>query len=201
MKNNINDYIVKYSKGLLSKEYIIKNNGEMFFDLLNLYLNDKNSSTLRQLITCESVGITSNPKKLGYDGLNTFEEVKPKNIDFISNNKLDGSGNYTDLTHARHDKYIKDNVIIHVSGFIDGHLIYIVKVPYIVISDYLKTKLNKILPDGDVSNRYLRSARFSFNNYKNNPLVEVEFVRDNIDVYSNKINTNVFNFLKNSLKK
>ncbi|MDR0723599.1 MAG: hypothetical protein LBF23_00215 [Endomicrobium sp.] len=61
----------------------------MFNDLLTTYINDKNSSTLREFITIAIAGYNHNESKLGYNGYKQttlcasedmqFCEVKPKN--------------------------------------------------------------------------------------------------------------------------
>jgi len=72
-----------------SEEEIIK----LFTDMLKAYMNDKNSSTLREKITLKIAGYESTDKKLGYDGFKKyngktiFSEVKPKNV-YTENNKI-----------------------------------------------------------------------------------------------------------------
>jgi hypothetical protein len=51
MKEELLDLIVAYSKGDLSKGSIIETHGGMMMDLLELYINDTNSSTLREAMT------------------------------------------------------------------------------------------------------------------------------------------------------
>jgi hypothetical protein len=197
---NLNKLVTDLSIGATNKEKILQEYGEMFWELLSLYLNDKNSSTLRQIITCEIIGVKSNQNKLGYDGEKTNDEVKPKNVnsDFKGKKKviLNGNGNYSDLTHARHQKYIDDNVSIHVSGFVDGNLIYVIKVPYQSMANFFKRKLDKHLPNGDEPTKYVRSASFSFTNFKDCDGIEIEFVRENINDYVQFINKNLYTYLK-----
>ena len=80
MKEELLNLIVLYSKGELSKENIIQAYGQMMMDLLEVYINDSNSSTLREAITCKVIGLESTGKKLGYDSKLTNEEVKPRNV-------------------------------------------------------------------------------------------------------------------------
>jgi len=196
---NLNRLITDLSIGTTTKEEITQEYGEMFWELLSLYLNDKNSSTLRQIITCEVIGIKSNENKLGYDGEGTNDEVKPKNVNSNFKGKkkvvLSGNGNYSDLTHARHQKYINDDVSIHVSGFVDGNLIYVIKVPYRSMARYFKNKLNTYLPDGDKPTKYVRSATFTFVNFKDCEGIELEFVRENIQDYVQFMNKKFYTYL------
>lgn len=190
------DKIVSYSKGTITENQLIQEEGEFATSLLIHYLNDKNSSNLRQLIVCESVGLKSSPKKLGYDGDGTFDEVKPKNIDSSTNKKLDAGGNYTDITWKRHKKYIEDNSIIHIGGFIDGRLMYILRVPYRDLSKHFESILEKKLPNGDMPNRYIRSAQFNFKHLKSCPNLTIEFIRNDIDLYRSKIHKGLYNYIK-----
>ena len=72
---SLNDIITNFSIGKITKEEIIKEYNEMFFKLLTLYLNDKNSSTLRQIITCEVIGIKSNEVDEIFNPFFTTKEV------------------------------------------------------------------------------------------------------------------------------
>jgi len=195
MTENLLKLIVGYSKGFISKKEIEENYNPLLLELLEIYLNDKNSSSLRQIITCQVVGIESNPNKLGYDGIETKEEVKPKNINSKDKKKLDAGGNYSDLTIKRHLKYIEDNPKIHISGFVDGLLIYILKVDYIDLKDFFYEKLLKKFPNGDVVGNYLRSASFTFNNLKKCSNLEIEFVSNDINSYCNFLQKDLYKFL------
>lgn len=94
-------------------------------DLLTMYINDKNSSTIREFITVTLAGYTHQEAKIGYNGFkqDTFVsgrtikcEAKPKNIDTYEFEKykigerktrpakLNGGGNFTDYTPARLQK-------------------------------------------------------------------------------------------------
>lgn len=198
MDKNHLDIITNYCTGTITKKELTDMNGYHYVELLDSYLNDLNSSRLRQDITCNVIGLKVNDKKLGYDSADSSDEVKPKNISStsIKKTKLDCGGNYSDLTHKRHIKYIEDNAIIHCSGFIDGYLMYIIKVPYSELINRFQKILNDKLPDGDLPNRYVRSASFTFTHIKNSPNIKVEFVRDNIGEFSSFINKELYNYLK-----
>jgi hypothetical protein len=198
MSENLIKLVTEYSKGSITKNFINHKYNSIMMDLMELYLNDKNSSTLRQIITCEVIGIKSNPNKLGYDGYESKDEIKPKNIGSDSKKKLDAGGNYTDLTFKRHNKYIEDNPNIHVSGFIDGLLMYVLKIPYNNLQNHFYSKLVKKFPNGDVTGSYLRSATFNFNNLKLCPELTIEFVRNDLDNYTKFFQKDLFNYLKNN---
>jgi hypothetical protein len=197
---NINKLITEYCTGEKTSDDIKSEYGETLLELLSMYFNDKNSSTLRQIVSCQIAGLESNPNKLGYDSVGTNDEIKPQNIQIPSKKKLDGGGNYTDLTHKRHQKYIEDDVSIHCSGFVNGQLIFMIKVPYVTIQDHLKSLLNSHLPNGDVKNIYLRSAKFSYKHYKDSKDIVVEFLRNDFYTYKDYINKDLFKFLSDGLQ-
>ena len=101
----------------------------IFNDLLTTYINDKNSSTIREFITTIISGYTHHETKIGYNGyrqktisgINEYCEVKPKNVDRLdlekykngekkSIQKLNAGGNFTDYTWERFDKDLKSNL-------------------------------------------------------------------------------------------
>jgi hypothetical protein len=167
MRNTLEDIIVKYSHND-SEFSSLKIDEDHFIELLKKYLNDKNSSTLRQDIMCEVAGLTPSTKKLGYDSENSVDEMKPKNID--TNNpkakKLDGRGNYSDMTFKRHNAFCDQNAQIHIGGFVDGKHIFQIKVSYIEMRVHFENQLKKRLPNGDQPTQYLRSMGFSLTQIK-----------------------------------
>jgi len=195
MKEELLDLIVAYSKGDLSKDSIIETHCGMMMDLLELYINDTNSSTLREAITCKVVGLEATGKKLGYDSKFTNEEVKPRNVRTGVKKTLDAWGNYSDLTHRRHKKYIEDNVIIHISGFVDGLLMYIIKIRYRDLATYFQVMLDRDLPNGDEKNKYVRTAYFTFTNIKDMVTLEIEFLRNNFAEFETFFQKDFFNYL------
>lgn len=93
-------------------------------DLLTMYINDKNSSTIREFITVTLAGYQHTETKIGYNGFKqdafvsgkTIKcEAKPKNVDTeefekykrgerkTSPSKLNGGGN-TDFIYLKTDK-------------------------------------------------------------------------------------------------
>lgn len=175
---------------------------EHFIELITKYFNDKNSSTLREETMCYISGIESNPDKLGYDGKTTKDENKPKNFDTSNpkSKKLDGSGNYSDMTHKRDENFRLDNPTIHIGGFVDGKIVYQFKIPYNGLGEHFKKQLNKRLPNGDLKNNYLRSMRFSLSAIEKCDDVELEFLSDEIDEYRDFMTKTLYTYL-NKLKK
>lgn len=201
METTLRQLITEYSMGNTKLEGF-ETTKNLFIELLTKYFNDKNSSTLREEVMCYASGIESNPNKLGYDGKETNDENKPKNFDTKNpkSKKLDGGGNYSDMTHKRNDNFISDNAIIHIGGFVNGKLVYQFKIPYRGLSGHFKNKLNKRLPNGDEPNNYLRSMNFSLNNIQECEEVELEFLSQDVNKYSVYMTKNLYTYL-NKLKR
>ena len=184
MNKDLMDLICEYTKtshkALLadlqdkSKDSIIA----ILIDLLTMYYNDKNSSSLRQYVVAAEMGYTPSKEKIGYNGYkhSTVDvdkilhcEVKPKNINTndVKHKKLDGRGNFTDYTQARLKKDKKANPMMLSAGFIDGKLIYIIAFPF--NSKQFITELDRQLvkqyPNGDEKGKFLRSASFGLKDY------------------------------------
>jgi hypothetical protein len=149
-------------------------------NILTIYFNDRNSSTMREYVTVSLAGYKPSEKKIGYNGFKQDTSVggkviacecKPKNVVTSDGKlkKLSGGANFTDYTFGRFKRDKKENVNILMSGFIDGHLIYIIEFPFKCPSfvKQLRKVLKRRFPDGDVSGQYLRSATFRLEDYKN----------------------------------
>ena len=173
----------KYAQKMhdFSKDTVIST----FTDLLTMYINDKNSSTLREFITVSLAGYEHSNSKIGFNGYKHSTagapvacEAKPKNVssdeyeeyqagERSSFRKLNGGGNFTDYTWARYERDKTENLNMLVSGFIDGRLIYILEFPFLEESFTcrLETQLQDHFPDGDESGRFLRSAHFDYRHF------------------------------------
>ena len=192
----------------------------VLIDLLTTYINDKNSSTLREFITVSLAGYQHLEDKIGYNGYKQSSitkgktikcEAKPKNYDTEElkkykqgkrktiPSKLNGNGNFTDYTFERLKRDIKENPNMLISGFVDGKLIYILEFPFNnkPFVDKLKQQLNKRFPKGDISGQYLRSANFNYSNFvKINKLKIVYLLKKSeLKNYKNYINRKFFEFL------
>lgn len=189
----------------------------IFSDLLTIYINDKNSSSIREFITVSMAGYTHNTKKIGFNGFKQTTsnqaincEAKPRNFQIDDYDKytkglrknppqkLNGGGNFTDYTWARFEKDKNSNLNMLTSGFIDGQLIYILEFPFNTPSftKNLENQLNKKFPNGDQVGLYLRSAGFNFKDYQSGN-IQIKFIQDKdiLNKFKNFIDKNLFNFL------
>ena len=167
----LNDYLIGKSKDNLIG---------ILADLITMYINDKNSSTIREFITVTLAGYEHREGKIGYNGFRqdtlisgrTLKcEAKPKNVDTNSESidKLKGYGNFSDYTFARleRDKQ-EEGLNMLVSGFVDGRLIYILEFPFScpTFVENLEKQLMRRFPKGeDIPNEYLRSASFGYRHF------------------------------------
>ncbi|MEW6773471.1 MAG: hypothetical protein AB1304_05675 [Bacteroidota bacterium] len=178
---DLNDYLLSKSKDLLIS---------VLTDLLTIYMNDKNSSTLREFITVSVAGYNHLTEKIGYNGFRQDAfgktincEAKPKNINTFEfekykngkrktlPSKLNGGGNFTDYTPNRFEKDKENNPNILVSGFVDGKLIYILEFPFcnssflLNLEKKLERWKNKLKGSQSTTGQFLRSADFDFKDY------------------------------------
>lgn len=161
----------------------------ILLDLLTMYFNDRNSSTLREYMLVTLSGFTPNEAKTGYNGYRQVTiggsrvteacEAKPKNVNTNDEKvkKLNGGGGFNDYTFARLAKHKQENAMVIVGGFIDGKLIYISRFPFNSDSFVarLRAQLLRKYPDGkDVRGDWLRSATFRLQDYQNLATLQTE---------------------------
>ena len=177
-------------------------------DLLTLYINDRNSSTLREYLTLLVAGYQHSEGKIGYNGFATTGpggktlhcEVKPSNArraDIANGrSKLNGSGSFNDYTWKRLEKDTANDPNILVSGFVDGRLVYILEFPFHALIPKLKAQLEKKLPNGDVPSDYLRGAGFSYIVFRENSEVRLRYRAADFDDFSDCIVRQFFSYLR-----
>ena len=155
----------------------------MLLDLMTMYYNDLNSSTLRQMVVALIAGFTPSTEKLGYNGFRQealtgateYCEIKPKNVRTASiaksKPKLNGGGNFTDYSWQKFERHINENPTMLVAGFIDGQLIHIFQFNFNSpqLTSVIRQQLQRKFPDGDVPGIYMRSAYFTFKDFKDIP--------------------------------
>ena len=134
---------------------------ELYTNLALSYLNDKNSSTLREAITADVCGYEWISEKLGYDAIDTsnnkFKEIKPKS-NWV---KYSGNGNFSDLNRKRLIKMISDNSDVVCSLFNDSKLVIVFEFKLNQIYEKLnKQVIEKCEKKGQ---DHVRSANFSIN--------------------------------------
>ncbi|MCX8008406.1 MAG: hypothetical protein N3A54_01745 [Patescibacteria group bacterium] len=155
---------------------------EEYKTVIDFYLQDKNSSSLREIITLMVADVTPYYRKTFYDGFDKFGnyyEVKCMSVDDTSKKKLNGGGSYNDMTWFRHDKYKKDNPYILISGFIKGKLIYIFQTKYESFVPFIDEKIFSSLgkrTDEQKAMNYLRSIKFCYTQWKDFDNLETIYI-------------------------
>lgn len=219
MHNELADVIITYatkSHKELSSLLLDKSKDQLISlltTLLTIYINDRNSSTIREYITVSLAGYTHIDKKIGYNGFKQSTtiggnllhcEAKPQNINTENNKtikhprKLNGGGNFTDYTHNRLKKDKSENPNMLVSGFVDGELIYILEFPFNhrTFVANLNKQLQRHFPDGDELGRFLRSANFDFNDYSDCSTLKVVYLsKANLEKTKDNFNHKFYDFL------
>lgn len=188
----------------------------MLLDLVALYYNDLNATTLRQMVVAMLAGFTPAAEKFGYNGFSQdapsgaaeYCEIKSKNVRTASiaknKPKLDGGGNFTDYTWKKFNRHMSENPVMLISGFVDGQLIYIFQFNFNEpqFTSRLRQQLQRKFPNGDVSGIYLRGAEFTYRHFKDAPkLKTMRFVSDDrlYDLYEEKhITAPVYEHLRSS---
>lgn len=167
-----------------------------FNELIELYLNDKNSSTLRQYLTANVCGYKNSFKKLGYDAIDeqgNHKEIKPTNKHLGCKKRYNGKFGVSDYTIERYNKDIIANVHVLQSFFVDGRLMYIIEFPLIDIDKRMKFLIDKHLTKK--SQKFIRSAEFSFKDLKQENII-IKYVSNNIDLCKPILSEKLFKFIK-----
>jgi len=177
-------------------------------DLLTAYINDRNSSTLREFVTVSIAGYEHIDKKLGYNGFKQNSaiggnpiacEAKPKNIQTDGYDlkktkpKLEAGGSFNDYTEERFRKDLSKNPNILTSGFVDGHLQYILEFPFSALKERFEELIKKRWKGKKrKTGEYIRGASFNFNHIKKHDGLRiiyknVESIRSNERYFQKKL--------------
>ena len=166
----------------------------IIYDLLNETFNDSNSSKFREDSTNYISGREASEGKHCYDVDDENIEIKPKN--YVCKSKLNCGGQFTDFTWKRHNKYQNDNVVMSVSGFNHGKLVYVLEFDYNhpTFKKRIEDQLTRLLPNGDEPNRYVRSASFSFIHFEDSNIKKV-YVSPNLENHKHTMTRKLYEYL------
>ena len=155
-----------------------KDQGELFEELYVEYMNDSNSSTLREQITAAVAGCKSIPGKLGRDAIDingVEKEIKPKNY---TTQRHNGGGCFNDYTRKRYEKDCNVNLPIIASLFAKGMLIYVVEFRFEAIANRLNEQIIRVCESE--GNRYVRSCSWTYSNWIDNPDLVVHYINQDL---------------------
>lgn len=164
-------------------------------ELVNLYLNDKNSSTIRQFITAKICGYINNFKKFGYDAIDSnglVKEIKPSNKLSASKKIYSGSFGFSDYTLDRFNADKNNNVNVLQSCFIDGKLMYIIEFPISDLEPRLLELVEKFVTQK--GQRYIRKAEFSFFDLTQSNIV-IKYVSSDISKFEKCFSKRLYDFI------
>lgn len=134
------------------------------------YVQDKNSSTVREEVTLYHLGYVKFDKKHGADGKHPvtkkLAEVKPQYAHLDENGKqkkLNGGGTWNDITEEKLEAIKGYDVLC--SGFAEDKCLFIVRFPAEVLIPFLSLRLSLI--------KKRKTISFGWNKYKDSPDLEV----------------------------
>ena len=152
----------------------------LLLELLDIYMNDKNSSTIRELITVLIAGYQPIPGKLDRDALDTItqkeKECKPKN--FNGKTPQRGAACFNDYTRKRFNQDLEDDLDIVGSLFVDGQCAFVIEYNM----DSVKDKLDKQIHEKcEVkSNSYVRSASWAYDSYVDHESLKIHYINQDL---------------------
>jgi hypothetical protein len=167
-------------------------------ELIELYLNDKNSSTIRQFITSKVCGYNNSFKKLGFDATDAngnHKEIKPTNKPKTCKSKYAGKFGISDYTVDRYGKDIHANVHILQSFFLDGRLMYVMEFPLIDCDKRMRFLIDKFVVNR--GQKQIRSAEFSFRDLNPDNII-IKYVSKNIEDCKHIVSEKLYKFVTES---
>jgi len=165
-------------------------------ELFLMYMEDVNSSSLREIITILVAGYDPIPGKLGRDAIDRLtgasKEAKPKSYTGTSTN---GSGCFNDYTRERYNKDIQENLDIVHSLFIGDRLAYVIEFNILAIKSQLDKKIQIHCEQN--KQRYVRTASWSYLDWVHHPSVKFHYIDWKlIDANKGCINRNMYKALR-----
>jgi hypothetical protein len=168
----LNDKNVKFAYNIvIGKTEEFDKKDEDYKNLMLSYLNDDNSSSLREAITCYVCGYAWNTRKHGEDAINPITnqliECKPK---LHKDKYCDGGGMFNDMTIQRVEKYLKNDMQIVCSIFSHNRLIYVIEFAFADIAEHIKNRIKNRKENSR------SSPSFSYTHYMNLSNLKIHYV-------------------------
>lgn len=123
---------------------------------------------------CEAKSSSRTIKK---DLLSKYLDGKIQNKKDLIKGAFDGSGTFSKFTHRAFKKHVDSDVIMLISGYANGVLLYVIEFPfnYPGFANMVHNSLVKSLPGGDQGG-LSKTISFSYIAYKDCPDVKVKFL-------------------------
>lgn len=179
LMNDVKNFVTGKSVSLSDREQ----------ELILVYLNDLNSSYLRETITALACGYAPIEGKHGRDCMSSEgkeKEIKPQ---LYTTKPLDGKCNFSDYTRDRLEKDSADKIDIISSGFANNKLIYAIEYSFDAIKNVLDERVKTVCEQGN--QKYVRSNSSNYRHWIDHPSVKIhyideEFVKNNPKFFNKK---------------
>lgn len=187
-ENNIN-LAVSYCLG--DTKFFDKKD-EDFKNLFLYYLNDNNSSSIREAVTAKVANCFWLNKKHGLDAVDQktgkAKEIKPR----LWNEKTpsSGGGNFNDMTISRLEEFIKEDFGVICSLFAKNRLMYVIEFPITIICEHLRERINKAKLGKRVS------PSFGYVHFMNNEKVKLHYFNEELMLRYKCVSEKHFKFIK-----
>lgn len=214
MNRNLEELIRAYALGFNAEACLLGVSmatlKSMLIDLLTMYFNDLNSSTLREIVVALVSGYQPLTKKQGYNGYRydaltgetEFCEIKPVNVRSDSTAKkpvkLKGAGNFTDFTAERLEGHIQKNPTMLTAGFVDGRLVYVCEFKFNE-PGFIEALSKGVSSKGERRRgTFTRSADYDLRHYRDAASFEVKCYvpKEQLASYKKYLSRDMFNLLE-----
>lgn len=112
--------------------------------------------------------VKSSSKLISHDLIGQFQaNLLTRRNKFIEN-PIDGRGVFSLFTHEAYQRYIDNEVMMLISAYVNGVLMFIIEFPFKhpTFMSHIKARLQAELPNGDKTGRS-KTVSFAYTSYKN----------------------------------
>ena len=138
--------------------------------LIENHLQDPSTGTYRERASIILSGAEAWPGQHDYDAIRDGKpiEIKPKTWNPPKKSNADGHGAINEHSIARHEKFLKEEMIMQQSQFFSGYCGWIVEFPYEWMADHMVNQINN-------SKTRIRGT-FTYKNWIDCPDLEVRWI-------------------------
>ncbi len=165
---------------------------DLFVLTFENHFMDPSTGTLRELASIILSGAENDEGQFGHDAAREGCPVECKPVSYSSNStkqSADGHGKINEYSQSRHEKFLRDDLIMQQSQFFDGLCGWIIEFPYTdsVFVNHMMKQMTRT-----TSGRVC--GRFSYLQWMNCPNVVVRYINHDV------IRQNRFNIVGGSRK-
>jgi len=174
---------------------------ELFVLTFEHHFMDPSTGTVRELASIILSGAENDEGQFGYDAARKGRPVECKPVShfsYVTKNSADGHGKINEHSLNRHDKFIRDDLIMQQSQFFDGRCAWIIEFPYTdsAFSNHMVNQITRA-KTGRVC------GRFSYLQWMNCPNVVVRYINHEVieqnrfNIVGGSRNTHLYEWLMN----